>query len=200
MTIINKLLRKTGDDRPSTDAEAKCSFLMTQYDQWIMGSLLEKECLTAEMKKFQEFLKCCSKWQEHKPYSIHQELQLMKKYLQLAQVADENIKYNFSLTNHSSEGQVVYPGALLPLIQNACQYGYHKVDKRGVQVQVSLSDSSCNLSVSHKANPYLKDARKTDILHYYKSRLLRCYSEEHSLVLNSNTNTFRATLFLKLNA
>jgi len=198
MTIINKLLRKTGDDRPNTDAEAKCSFLMTQYDPWLMGRLLEKQCLATEVKSFQEFLKCCSKWQEKKPYSIHQELELMRKYLQLAQIADKDIKCYFSVPSYSHDGQLVYPGVLLPLIQNACRYGYHEVDNRGVQVQISLSDSSCNLSVSHKANPYLKDARETDILRYYKSRLLHHYGDEHSLVLNSNTNTFKATLFLKL--
>jgi len=107
MTIINRLLGKSGDDPSDTEAEAKCSYLMTQYDPWMIGSLLDKQCLTTEMKSFQEFLKCCSKWQGNKLYSIHQELELMKKYLQLAQIADKDIKCNFKLSSYSSDDQFV---------------------------------------------------------------------------------------------
>ncbi|MDR2282283.1 MAG: hypothetical protein LBE37_03705 [Sphingobacterium sp.] len=168
-------------------------------------SKLDKELLLAHFKNEQSifsdlgpYLQDVLQSGDDSRISLAEELKNIERYIGLYGHYRKNeiqVLYDFPL---EEKVEVIAPFILFPLIQNAFHYGYHVEAKYPVRVRGRLVGKMFSLEVSNRINHYITDQRNTDIIQFFRSRLDYEYPNNYDLILNSNSNIFKASLRLEL--
>lgn len=87
---------------------------------------------------------------------------------------------------------------LVPLIKNAFYYGYNTMNNYPVRIRIYLSNYTLKLEVSNRVNHHLENQEGNDEIRWFKARLQQQYPDGYTLLFNSNSNLFKATLILDL--
>lgn len=90
----------------------------------------------------------------------------------------------------------IEPFLLFPLIQNAIRYGYNSLEKYPVRIKLNLVGDSLKLEVSNRVNHHLANQSTTSLFIHLDNRLCLKYPDNHTVLVNSNTMLFKATLLL----
>lgn len=198
-SFISKLFSKPERvDDEKLKAQARLSFENSQFDRLLFLKIFSKKLNTANYESF--VCSCLQVTAEHK-VSVKEELEKLKAYIQLMDTySDESFFYKLDIKEADSlrESMSIAPFILLPLIKNAFYRGYNSLEKFPVRIRINLSESSLKLEVSNRVNHNLVDQEDNEDICYFKARLQDLYLDKHTLIFNSNTNLFKATLIVNL--
>lgn len=122
-------------------------------------------------------------------------LQAYIKCFQQYQLSGCYIEENYQTA--SVKDLFIQPFILIPLVQNALHYGLH-LKERPIRLRLSVNAETLRMEVSNRVNHYLLDQSTTDIMTYFKGALAYHYAGRHELILNSNSNLFKASLTIRL--
>ncbi len=127
--------------------------------------------------------------------SITTEVDLLQEYIRLYQLVwGEQL---FIRMETKIDVQKQLPALLLfPLITNAIQQGYNSMEKYPIKVKVFAFEQALSLEISNRVNHYIHSQEQTRTMDHYKQRLLHLFPDRHTLMCNSNSQTFKATLRL----
>lgn len=179
------------------ESQALLSFESSQLDKVLLKELLISKDISEDSSRL--FLEEGLSILPHASLSLEEELHRMEQYLSLYKKIR---KEGFFLQVRKGEMQIkdlqIKPFILFPLIQNAIHNGYTAMEKFPIRIKINVIASNLKLEVSNRVNHYLEAQGETDIISFYKSRLLIEYPDKHNLFINSNSNLFKATLLLDL--
>ena len=71
------------------------------------------------------------------------------------------------------------------------------MQKFPIKIRISASEGSILLEVSNRVNHYVERQGEDELVICYRQRLQQLFPDRHELFVNSNSQTFKATLFLK---
>lgn len=175
------------------ELQARLSFQHSQTDASLLLNYTKAGRL-GELNNFQKDMLLASL---HRPWSVTQELGLLQQYIDHIQgVAGEEFYLQFNVKVSESAG-IIEPLILFPLIQNAIKNGYASMSKFPIKIRISASEGGILLEVSNRVNHYVENQGEDELITFYRDRLQLTYSDRHELFVNSNSQTFKATLFLK---
>lgn len=176
-------------------ALARLSFEMSRVDGILWQKALQNAAVCSPQAA--AYLTDCLALEYGKEISVDSEIDLLQRYVQLWQSADENMHITFS-TQNEGQGLNISPCILFPLLQNALQATYFISEQRPIKCRIRVISNLLTLEISNRVNPYLENQSETELMRWFRARLQYEYPEQHDLIINSNTNLFRATLQLRL--
>lgn len=202
ITFLKKLFQKeVAVDLEKISDQAKFSF---------EGCRLDKQLLTLAMGRglvdddYQAYLKAVLPLSATEAIAVNTEvthlLEFVKQYKSLL---GDSFFYKIDVDVRSLEegkGMGIYPFVLFPLVRNALYLGYNTVEKYPVRIRVKLIGEKLKLEVSNRVNHHLENQESNADLRWFKSRLEVYYADKYTLLFNSNSNLFKATLLLDLDA
>lgn len=198
-TFFNRIFNK---DRSQQDhhlaIEAKYSFERSRVDNKLLLAYFEGKLPTSD--DFDLFLQNTLRIGIDDKISLTQECQNLARYIYFytrLMPSELKVLYDFPVEQQNA---LISPFIFFPMIQNAFHYGYHVGEKYPVRIKVRSLGGSVTFEVSNHVNHHIKDQSKTEIIQLFKSRLDYEYPDRHDLILNSNSNTFKVSLCLKLMA
>lgn len=180
-------------DMVRAELESRLCFESSQLDKELLRLYVIKERAT-EITKFLRDVLAVSR---DKTIAVAEEISFLQAYIDLVKgIKEEDFYIQFNAKAEEISHRVE-PFILFPLIQNAVKNGYSSMEKYPIKIRVSVSEGGILLEVSNRVNHYIENQAEDEIIRLYKQRLLVSYPDKHELFLNSNSNTFKATLFLK---
>ena len=182
-------------DLVQVERNATASFELAQLDRKLLAKLLQ------DSERYTDYLYFLSNElniEQHETRSIEAEFNSVLKYLDIySRSAEQPIYYTHQYNCDDSLYEL--PAFILfPLIQNAIHWGYNTYDKHPVRIRLKLNEGYLRLEVSNRVNHYIANQQDTVIMDNYKSRLEMLYGDRYQLIMNSNTNNFKATLMIQL--
>ncbi|MFU1858691.1 hypothetical protein BWD42_16275 [Sphingobacterium sp. CZ-UAM] len=191
-SIIDRILRKKSVRNEAALALSdRLSFGNSQIDHFLMEMMLGQEAVP-EYRLFQKKLLLLEPGTCH---AMKVELDLLNQYFEIVK---RLMPAGFSLkweNRFQPENDVTVPALLLfPMIQNAVANGYNSMSSHPIRIRLSGSSKIMLFEVSHRMNHYLDGQFKHTLIADFQGRLEYLFPERHSLLLNSNSNTCRATL------
>ena len=130
-------------------------------------------------------------------YALEQEVDLIKKYISCYKLLQpEEVYVNLNVSQEETSSIQLYPFTLLPLIQNALQFGYNTMEKFPVRIKIKVIHNSLKVEISNRVNHHLANQEKTSVIDNLKSRLNLLYPNGYNLIINSNSMLFKVTLLL----
>ena len=175
------------------ELQARLSFQQSQTDTLLLLRYVQADRL-AELTNFQKDMLAASL---NNPWLVAEELKLLKLYIDHVQaIAGDDFYLQFN-TKVSDTVDRIEPLILFPLIQNAIKNGYASMSKFPVKIRISASEGGMLLEVSNRVNHYVENQGEDELITFYRDRLQLRYPDKHELFVNSNSQTFKATLFLK---
>ncbi|MGE8243271.1 hypothetical protein D3C87_890420 [compost metagenome] len=192
--IIDRILRKKSvRNEEALALSDRLSFGNSQIDHFLMEKILAEEAVVEpEYRIFQKkmLLLELGTYQE-----IEVELGLLNQYFE---IVNRLMPAGFSLkweNRFQSENELMIPPLLLfPMVQNAVANGYNSMSSHPIRIRLSGSPKIMLFEVSHRMNHYLNGQFENTLMADFQNRLEYLFPERHSLLLNSNSNTCRATL------
>lgn len=184
---------KTEVDVLRMELQARLSFQLSQSDTSLLLGYAQANRL-GELGNFQKEIASCSMYT---PWSVAKEVQMLQHYVehvQAIQTEEFYLQFNAKVSDHPAH---IEPLMLFPLIQNAVKNGYASMAKFPIKVRVSASEGGILLEVSNRVNHYVENQGEDELITYYRERLQLFHPDRHELFVNSNSQTFKATLFLK---
>ncbi len=174
--------------------EARHSFLLCQSDNYLARAFFEREHQLTEAA-FLANMSALVNLDASDRHSLATELNLLKSCLSTyQQVFDKEL---FVSLMEGVCAELLVPVLILfPLVLNALQQGYNSMEDRPLKIQISKLGEGLQLTVSNRVNHYLRSQEDTLMMDLFKKRLQHCYPDKHSLLCNSNSATFKATLQL----
>lgn len=195
MDMLNRFFNNKAEvDAVKIALESRLSFEVTSVEKELVRRALSSGNHAPLDVFLQEVLLC----REDVPIAVEKELKLLDAYLGLCKLSygeDFFLQYNVKWSEVAD--REIYPLIVFPLIVNAINNGYNVMEKYPVKIRLSVSDGGLILEVSNRVNHYLQNQGDTDVLQWYKSRLRQLYPGKHDVFTNSNSQTFKATLYLK---
>lgn len=132
-----------------------------------------------------------------KVHSLRDEYNLLQSYIRLwKDFSLEGLNVKFESNFERDVPALIHPFILFPLVQNAIKNGYNGMEKFPIRIRVQDKLSFVKLEVSNRVNHYIGNQENNEIMEFFKSRLDILYSQKYNLIVNSNTNLFKATLIL----
>ncbi len=192
--LIDRIFgNKTEVDVVRMELQAKLSFQHCQTDASLLLRYAHADRL-AELTNYQREILNSSMYT---PWHVAKEIDMLQLYVELTQaIMGEEFYLQFN-AKVSDDAAMIEPLILFPLIQNAIKNGYASMAKFPIKVRVSASEGGILLEVSNRVNHYVENQGEDDIITYYRERLQLFHPDRHELFVNSNSQTFKATLFLK---
>ncbi len=196
--IFGRLLGNGSEDK-GRDVEllqAELSFYQCRSDDWIAP---EMEGAKQGHVFCSDFILRVAKIKLDTRVSLRQEVDLLSDYIDcyryMAAKPDElYVRFNAQL-----EEEALIPAFILfPLVQNALRYGYNSLEAFPLKITIKQVANSLTLEVSNRVNHNIVSQQECPELLNYKARLAVYFPDNHFLVLNSNSHTFKATLRIKL--
>ncbi|PVH25396.1 LytS family sensor histidine kinase [Sphingobacterium corticibacter] len=184
---------KTEVDVIRMELQARLSFQLSQSDTSLLLAYAQANRL-GELSDFQKEIASCSMYT---PWSVAKEVQMLQYYVrhvQAIQTEEFYLQFNAKVSDHPAR---IEPLMLFPLIQNAVKNGYASMAKFPIKVRISASEGGILLEVSNRVNHYVENQGEDELITYYRERLQLFHPDRHELFVNSNSQTFKATLFLK---
>lgn len=194
--IINRFLRKKCVRNEEALVLAnRLSFGNSQFDRFLAEKVIGSP--HDRVATYLAFQKNMLRLDIEKPVLLDVELDQLNQYLMLA---GELMPDTFQLkweNRFPSESKVFLPPLILfPLIQHALSKGYNSMANQSVRIRLSGTSKILQLEVSHRVNHYLEGQFQHALIQDFQKRLDYLFPEQHNLLLNSNSNTCRATLTL----
>lgn len=176
---------------------AELSFRYVQFDER-MGRELTKGPLKEKIEtRYLQFLHKMSALKESKYITLKEEVELLKTYLSLYKVAFPEVLIEEAY-KVEAEDLKIPPLLTLSLVQNALHYGYNTMSEFPLKIKVVNIRKRILIDVINKVNPRLADQKNTEIMQYLESRLHNHFEENHTLIINGNSNTYRTHFSLNL--
>lgn len=178
--------------------QAELSFVTARFDWDLYNALAEKG---QDMASFYAFVQEQRMLSSAVPVPLGDEIRRLAAYValfQTAQPADIYCKFDNKVPN--DDAHLIAPLLLLPLVQNALYLGYNTMAIHPIRVRLSLVGDQLKLEVSNRVNHYLATQQQNERLRLWKARLDVLFGEDYDLLFNSNSNLFKATLGLRLDA
>lgn len=180
-------------DLVRAELESRLSFENSRLDKELLKAYVQKN-RTADITVFLSAILTLS---EDGTIHVTQEMELLQDYIDLIkEIKGEKFYMNVDVKSSETAWEIA-PLILFPLVQNAVKYGYSSLEKYPIKVKVTISKSGVVLEVSNRINHYVENQGDSELIRFYKQRLQLLYPDKHDLLLNSNSNTFKATLFLR---
>ncbi|SMG14195.1 LytS family sensor histidine kinase [Sphingobacterium psychroaquaticum] len=199
--FLDRLWRKDKEEGVDQALEygAALSFKCCQVEDNLMRLFFACDSRsTANDTELLQYMQQVSLLHRDEKHAVQDEVSLLKVYLRLIQhVADEEVYIEFEELI-DNKGLEVPALLLFPLVINAIQYGYNRMAERPVKIKVKTLGESLQLEVSNRANHRLTSQEHTETIDLLKARLTYFYPQGYSLICNSNSATFKATLLIKL--
>lgn len=179
--------------------KATLSFLSSQMDVDLIRKCLDKIKSSPNDTSFlQDFLNFQSiAAQADKIHDVISEIAFMERYVSLfsrISVVDMSIVW----TKKIEYSDLSVPRfILLPLVQNALCQGYHAAERYPMKIKVSVFEKIISLDITNHVNHHIVDQQVNDVVDNYKARLHYEFSDQHTLIMNSNAHTFRSNLTLR---
>ncbi|HLQ99703.1 MAG TPA: hypothetical protein VK102_04945 [Sphingobacterium sp.] len=172
------------------------SFRCVQFDERLAERITENGA-NGIQKEYFDFLHEISVLKESNYISLQQEMRLLKTYVHLYKISFPEI---FIQDQYNTAGRDVKipPLITLTIVQNALYYGNNTLEDYPLKIKVSNIRKRLLIDVVNKVNPYLTDQRGTDIMQYLETRLHNHFGEEHTLIVNGNSNTYRSHFSVNL--
>lgn len=194
--FLNKIFKKKQVvDMAQIERNAKASFELAQLDKKLLAEMLK------DPDKYTEYLLFLSNEliiKEKETRSIDAEFDSIRRYLDAyIRSSEQQIYYKDDYTC-DDPSQELPAFILFPLIQNALYWGYNNYEKHPIRIRLRLSEGFLRLEVSNRVNHYIANQQDTVLIDCYKARLELLFGNRYTLIMNSNTNNFKATLMIQL--
>lgn len=172
---------------------SRLSLLGADVDRGLLSRVLDHKELWGRYRDYQ--LKALEQAQEV-VVTLKDECRLLEDYIGLCrEVHGES--FFVQISSSLGNGIVfVPPFILFPMVQNAFKNGYSSMEKYPIKIRVQQTERQIQLEVSNRVNHYVANQRDDELVKYYRHRLDELYTGRYELFVNSNSNTFKATLFL----
>lgn len=179
--------------------KAKLSFINSQVDVELMRNCLDK---IKTDPKDASFLQAFLDYQDIALQSgimntAEAEIDFMERYVSLfSQISALDLSIVWT-KNIEYPTLSVPRFILLPLVQNALWQGYHAAERYPMKIKVSVFEKIISLDITNHVNHHIVDQKVNDAMENYQARLQYEFGDLHTLIMNSNANTFRANLTLR---
>lgn len=173
------------------------SFEKSRFDFKLFSSFLTQEVF---LPSYLSFVKQCLELKEDDLISLSTEIGIMKDYLKITKEQNQdNFFYSIAIKGLEDDiNDVKIPSFILfPLLQNAIHNGYNSMEKYPMRIRIQCSSSLVKFEVSNRVNHYLDNQEINNEIRWFKSRLQHYYADRYSLIFNSNSSLFKATLMLQ---
>lgn len=185
-------------DQEKIDDQIRLSFGSCQFDKSLFLAIVESGDITPDYNFFSSSLLRLSLQQK---IDLRTEVSNLNSYLQLYNNSKlDSFFYKFEVNGLDTiiDCPEVPPLILFPLIKNALYSGYNTMAKFPVRIRVQLIGNTLKLEVSNRSNHYVENQELNPDLRWFKTRLEQEYADRYTLLYNSNTSVFKATLILML--
>lgn len=186
-------------DLAKSGFQSTLSFERSQLDKSLLSEYLKRR-LPIYSDSFNQFLQTNLTREENQLISLSEELDCLKEYIELYKAIREGyfyIQYEFPMEMPALQ---IYPFILFPMIQNAIHNGYNSMKNYPIKIRIQIIHTKVQMEVSNRVNHRMVNQGDTDFVEFYRQRLMNHYPENHELMINSNSNTFKATVTIPLNA
>lgn len=198
--LFKRLFTKDEEiDFEKQNDQATLSFLNAQIDKALLAKLMSLGALTEDYQKM--LIKMLNQ-SEHEPTDLFTEIYLLESYLQFIKDSRENsfyIKLSTKGLDEYAKFTKVPAFILFPLIQNAVYNGFNTIEKYPIRIRIEVQENFLKLEVSNRVNHHLVNQENNREIQWFKSRLEKLYGDDYTLLFNSNSSLFKATLFISLN-
>lgn len=195
--LINQLFNSKGPENTLyLAAEAQLSLEYSRLDKKLLSAYLAQDSVIAsDLRMFIQHSLCEA---DNGRISLEEECLNLKQYSTLFEKYLGNemlISFDFPVPPNNF---MVPPYLLFPLVQDAFHYGYHAGRQHPVRIKGKLIGDMLILEVSNRVNHHIVDQKQTELIQFFRSRLMYEYKDKYDLILNSNSYTFKASLRLNL--
>lgn len=183
------------------NAEAELSFLNAQTERELSKLYYNRSNVDGLTKtKFQDYQQEIFSIAKSDSCSLEQESQRLLKFIELfTDLSDSEIYHKLDVDIQDSKGHI--PALLLfPIVQNALINGYNSMPNFPMKLKLKARSNQLSLEVSNHVNHYLRNQADDPRIKQLESRLFMEYGLDYSLFINSNSNLFKITLLIKLQA
>lgn len=194
VNFISKLFKNDqAIDPERLHLEAEGSVHRVIYDKYLLQTALQQDGLGVVEKYLGQALAI----DYTKIYDLNEEMLLLQDYIaSYKALFPQDFYIKFDIQKKDAQEIKIYPFILFPLVQNAIVHGYNSMEKYPIRIRIQVIGGEIKLEVSNRVNHYLTNQGENEIINYYKSRLGLLYSNDHDLIINSNSNIFKSTLIL----
>ncbi len=178
---------------------AQLSFEHSKYDESLLLKGLSNSSEKSEdiLNRLQANLRYTAGLNWESEVRLEEELQYLSDYLLLEQDCRTEDPLYYSIKT-DIQGDVVIPALVFkPFIQNACIHGLNSIAKYPIRIQIKSNPASgLNFSISNRVNHYVEDQSANEWMDLAKARLAYHFPKSHQLIINSNSNIFKVSLYL----
>ena len=185
-------------DQEKIDDQINLSFNNCQFDKSLFISTIEYGNMSAD---YQDYLSLMLHLSLQKDINLNNEITNLCSYLQFFKIVNyDSFFYKIEIRGMDSDNDCpqVSPLILFPLVKNALYGGYNTMEKFPVRIRIHLIGKTLKLEVSNRVNHYVENQELNQDLRWFKTRLEAQYADRYTLLFNSNTSIFKATLILLL--
>lgn len=185
-------------DQEKIDDQINFSFNSCQFDKSLFISTIESGNMSAD---YQDYLSLMLHLSLQKDINLNNEITNLCSYLQFFKIVNyDSFFYKIEIRGMDSDNDCpqVSPLILFPLVKNALYGGYNTMEKFPVRIRINLIGKTLKLEVSNRVNHYVENQELNQDLRWFKTRLEAQYADRYTLLFNSNTSIFKATLILLL--
>lgn len=185
-------------DQEKIDDQINLSFNNCQFDKSLFISTIESGNMSAD---YQDYLSLMLHLSLQKDINLDNEITNLCSYLQFFKIVNyDSFFYKIEIRGMDSDNDCpqVSPLILFPLVKNALYGGYNTMEKFPVRIRIHLIGKTLKLEVSNRVNHYVENQELNQDLRWFKTRLEAQYADRYTLLFNSNTSIFKATLILLL--
>lgn len=177
--------------------QARLSFEASQFDKNLFLQLSIKEDLLGE---YVDYLKTALALAPEEQIPVKEEMENLKQFISCFSLAHNHSSfYKFEIKGLEDIGESVQfsPFLLFPLVRNAFYFGYNSMEKFPVRIRIHIQRNFLKMEVSNRVNHHLMNQESNEELDWFKMRLQLLFPEKHTLLFNSNSSLFKATMQLE---
>lgn len=175
------------------------SFERSQLDKSLLNEYLKRR-LPIYSGSFNQFLQTNLIREEDQSIPLSEELACLKEYIELYKaIREDNFHIHYEFPTEIVPLQI-YPFMLFPIVQNAIQNGYNSMENYPIKIRVRITHTKVHIEVSNRVNHHIVNQGDNSFVEFYRQRLIHHYPGDHELMINSNSNTFKATVTIHLNS
>jgi LytS/YehU family sensor histidine kinase len=193
--FISKLFQKTPQlDEAKLALQAQISVQNAVLDKHLVALAVQQNRLQA----IESLISLTTVMDENNIRTLHDEINLLNEYV-CAYKALKGENFFITLQNNVDESSdyKIFPFVLIPLVQNAIVNGYTTMEKYPIRIKLNSIGDTFKIEVSNRVNHYIANQEDTALIDNFKARLELIYPNKHSLIINSNSAIFKATVLLK---
>ncbi|MFD2965851.1 LytS family sensor histidine kinase [Sphingobacterium bambusae] len=176
------------------ELEAKLSFHESRIDSHL-ANMVSERLDAAEQQSFLCYLRDVAAISEGQHVAASQELGLLQRYIAFyQQVMGDALFLRFDC---QAESDRLLPAfVLFPLIHNALVHGYNSMEKFPLKIKIRIFEKALQVDVTNHVNHHIASQEDNSLIDRFKSRLVSLFGEQHQLLFNSNSHTFKSNLHI----